>query len=113
MLEDLRPAPGQRVLEVGAGTGYNAALLAHVVGPGNVLSLDVDRAVLAEAERHLQGFAERGVRLRHGDGRLGCPDAAPFDRVMVTAATPDLEPAWLAQLAPSGLVLAPLALAPG
>jgi protein-L-isoaspartate(D-aspartate) O-methyltransferase len=114
MLEDLRVRDGLRILEVGAGTGYNAALLAFVVGsaPG-VLSLDVDRVVLAEAERHLQAFPERGVRLRHGDGRLGCPEEAPFDRLLVTAATPDLEPAWLEQLAPDGLLLAPLVLGPG
>jgi protein-L-isoaspartate(D-aspartate) O-methyltransferase len=113
MLEDLRPRPGQRVLEVGAGTGYNAALLAHVAGPGRVWSIDVDRQVLSEAWEHLNAFPGRHVELRHADGRCGYAEAAPFDRIMVTAATPDLEPAWLEQLAPGGLLLAPLALAPG
>jgi protein-L-isoaspartate(D-aspartate) O-methyltransferase len=113
MLEDLNLTPGLRVLEIGSGTGYNAALLAHVVGPGRVLSIDVDRNVLAEAWDHLRSFPERRVELRHADGRLGCPEAAPFDRIMVTAATPDLEPAWLEQLAPDGYLSAPLALAPG
>lgn len=113
MLEDLRLAPGQRVLEVGAGTGYNAALLAHVVGPDLVLSIDVDREVLAEAWDHLRAFPERRVEVRHADGRCGFAEAAPFDRIMVTAATPDLEPAWLEQLTPGGLVLAPLVIAPG
>ncbi|HKI36827.1 MAG TPA: methyltransferase domain-containing protein [Gemmataceae bacterium] len=113
MLEDLKPGPGQRVLEVGAGTGYNAALLAHAAGPGQVWSIDVDRQVLSEAWDHLHSFAGRRVELRHADGRCGYAEAAPFDRVMVTAATPDLEPAWLEQLAPGGLLLAPLALAPG
>jgi protein-L-isoaspartate(D-aspartate) O-methyltransferase len=113
MLEDLRPQPGQRVLEVGAGTGYNAALLASVVGPGLVLSIDVDQAVLAEAAEHLADFVERGVHLNHGDGRDGWPAAAPFDRLMVTAATPDLEPAWLAQMNDGGVVVAPMVLWPG
>jgi protein-L-isoaspartate O-methyltransferase len=113
MLEDLRPALGSRTLEVGAGTGYNAALLAHVTGPDQVSSVDVDREVLAEAWDHLRGFPERRVRLHHADGRAGLADAAPFDRIMVTAATPDLEPAWLEQLAPAGVLIAPLALAPG
>jgi protein-L-isoaspartate(D-aspartate) O-methyltransferase len=113
MLEDLKLQTGQRVLEVGAGTGYNAALVAHRVGPGQVVSVDVDREVLAEAARHLGAFPERVVDLRHGDGRLGCPEAAPFDRIAVTAATPDLEPAWLEQLAEGGVLLAPLVLAPG
>ncbi|HEX5271848.1 MAG TPA: methyltransferase domain-containing protein [Gemmataceae bacterium] len=113
MLEDLAAEPGHRVLEVGTGTGYNAALLAHVAGPGRVLSIDVDRQVLSEAWDHLHPFAARRVELRHADGRCGYAEAAPFDRLMVTAATPDLEPAWLEQLAPGGRLLAPLALAPG
>jgi protein-L-isoaspartate O-methyltransferase len=113
MLEDLQLAPGQKVLEIGAGTGYNAALLAHVVGPGRVTALDVDRNVLSEAWEHLRAFPERGVTLQHADGRDGYAEAVPYDRVMVTAATPDLEPAWLEQLADQGLLLAPLVLAPG
>jgi protein-L-isoaspartate(D-aspartate) O-methyltransferase len=113
MLEDLQLRPSLRVLEVGAGTGYNAALLAHVVGPGRVLSIDVDREVLSEAWDHLRAFPERQVEVRHADGRCGCRGAGPYDRIMVTAATPDLEPAWIEQLAPGGLILAPLALGPG
>lgn len=113
MLEDLRLRPGLRTLEVGAGTGYNAALMAHAVGPGLVTSVDVDRNVLSEAWDHLRGFPERRVEVRQADGRAGLPEKAPFDRIMVTAATPDFEPAWLDQLADGGTVLAPLALAPG
>jgi protein-L-isoaspartate(D-aspartate) O-methyltransferase len=113
MLEDLRLQKGHRVLEVGTGTGYNAALLAYVVGPHHVISLDVDREVLSEAWDHLRSFPGRDVQLRHGDGRLGDPKNAPFDRIMVTAATPDLEPAWLEQLTPHGLLLAPLTIASG
>jgi protein-L-isoaspartate(D-aspartate) O-methyltransferase len=113
MLEDLQLRPGLRVLEVGAGTGYNAALLAHVVGPNRVTSVDVDRETLSEAWDHLRSFPGRAVQLHHADGRHGCGDAAPFDRIMVTAATPDVEPDWLEQLSDGGMLLAPLALAPG
>ena len=113
MLEDLRVAGGMRVLEIGAGTGYNAALLAHVAGSGLVFSVDVDRQVLSEAAEHLCSFAEREVQLRHADGRAGLPQDAPFDRIVVTAATPDLEPAWLRQTREDGILLAPLVLAPG
>ena len=113
MLEDLKLGPGLRVLEVGAGTGYNAALLAHAVDHGGVHALDVDRGVLAEAWERLRAFPERDVALHHADGRHGYPEAAPFDRIVMTAATPDLEPAWLEQLADRGLLQAPLALAPG
>lgn len=113
MLEDLQLQPGLRVLEVGAGTGYNSALLAGVVGPDRVRSIDVDRSVLAEAWAHLRPFGERRIQLLHADGRLGLPEAAPFDRIMVTASTPRLERAWLEQLAPQGLLSVPLSLAPG
>jgi protein-L-isoaspartate O-methyltransferase len=115
MLEELRLRPGLRTLEIGAGTGYNAALLAHVVGP--MVSLDVDAEVLAEARAHLRHFPDRRVKLRHGDGRDGGVLAAlpgvPFQRIQVTAATPDLQPAWLESLTEKGLLMAPLALAPG
>jgi protein-L-isoaspartate(D-aspartate) O-methyltransferase len=113
MLEDLQLAHGQKVLEIGAGTGYNAALQAHIVGPKRVIAVDVDRDVLSEAWDHLRAYPERGVELKHADGRYGYADAAPYDRIMVTAATPDLEPAWMDQLAEGGLLLAPLSLAPG
>jgi protein-L-isoaspartate(D-aspartate) O-methyltransferase len=111
MLEDLDLEPGLRTLEVGTGTGYNAALLAWMVG--KVISIDVDQRVLAEAAEHLRGFPDRDVELHHADGRRGHPAGAPYDRIMVTAATPDLEPAWLAQLAEDGQLQAPLELAPG
>jgi protein-L-isoaspartate(D-aspartate) O-methyltransferase len=113
MLEDLKLGPDLAVLEIGAGTGYNAALMAHVVGSGRVTSVDVDSQVLAEARDHLQAFPNRRVELKHVDGRCGYSPGAPYDRLMVTAATPDLEPAWIEQLADRGLLLAPLALAPG
>jgi protein-L-isoaspartate(D-aspartate) O-methyltransferase len=111
MLEDLDLQPGQRVLEVGSGTGYNAALLAYVAGP--VYSIDIDPRVLEEARRHLADFADRWVQFHQADGRLGFPPGAPYDRIMVTASTADLAPAWLEQTVDGGLVLAPVALAPG
>jgi hypothetical protein len=58
-------------------------------------------------------FPERGVHLHHGDGREGWPEASPYDRLMVTAATPDLEPAWLAQVHDEGILVAPVVFAPG
>jgi protein-L-isoaspartate(D-aspartate) O-methyltransferase len=111
MLEDLQVASGLDVLEIGAGTGYNAALLAAV--GCRVVSVDVDRRVLAEAESHLQAFGQRTVELVHADGRTVVAGGRLFDRIMVTAATPDLEPVWLTQLREGGMLLAPLALAPG
>jgi protein-L-isoaspartate(D-aspartate) O-methyltransferase len=111
MLEDLRLSPGMRTLEIGAGTGYNAALLAYAAGP--VVSLDVDERVVDEARRHLGRFPERQVEVVRGDGRTGWQSAAPYERILVTAASPDLEPAWIEQSTTGGMIEVPLALAPG
>lgn len=114
MLNQLGLAPGLRVLEVGAGTGYNAALLAHIVGPsGKVISLDIDADLAAAARANLvaAGFPE--VEVRHADGALGAPDAAPFDRIIVTAGAWDLLPAWREQLAPDGRIVVPVTVLPG
>jgi len=113
MLEDLHLRPGQRVLEIGAGTGYNAALMAQLVAPGQVWSIDVDREVLIDAAAHLRAFPQRRIVLRHADGRSGLAETAPFERIVVTASTADIEPAWIEQLTTDGLLLAPLAVAPG
>jgi protein-L-isoaspartate(D-aspartate) O-methyltransferase len=111
MLEDLALEAGQRVLEIGAGTGYNAALIANVTG--GLVSIDIDREVLEDARRHLAALPDRDVELHHADGRLGWPAGAPYDRIQVTAASEDVERAWLEQLAPGGLVQVPVDLAPG
>ncbi|GAA4676267.1 hypothetical protein GCM10023215_05550 [Pseudonocardia yuanmonensis] len=109
MLEQLAPAPGHRVLEIGAGTGYNAALLTRIVGPsGRVVSVDIDGELVEGAARHLEQAGVTGVDLRVGDGALGVPDAAPYDRIVLTVGSWDLRPEWVAQLAPGGRLLLPL-----
>lgn len=109
MLEQLAPAPGHRVLEVGAGTGYNAALLARLVGPaGRVVSVDIDGELVELAARHLERAGITGVDLRVGDGALGVPDAAPYDRIVLTVGSWDIRPEWVAQLVPGGRLLLPL-----
>lgn len=114
MLAQLGLAPGQRVLEIGAGTGYNAALMAQLVGPdGRVVSIDLDADLVEAARRHLDAAGVSGVELRTGDGALGAPDAAPFDRIIVTVGVWDLLPAWRDQLAPAGRIVLPLTLLPG
>jgi protein-L-isoaspartate(D-aspartate) O-methyltransferase len=110
MLEMLDVEPGQAVLEVGAGTGYNAALLAHLVGPeGSVTSVDLDRDVAASARDGLLA-TRTAVAVVVGDGRAGAPDVAPLDRIVVTASTPSVPRAWFDQLVPGGLLVVPLRL---
>ena len=109
MLRQLAPEPGQCVLEVGAATGYNAALLAHLVGAGGrVVSVEIEPDLAADAAGALAGVAE--VEVHTADGAGGWPAAAPYDRVIVTCAATDLAPAWLEQLRDGGRLVVPLLL---
>src|SRR5262245_11528671 len=111
MLEQLDVWPGQRVLEIGAGTGYNAALLAHLVGDtGRVTAVDIDDDIVADALAHLAAAGVTGVRVVCGDGWAGVAEDAPYDRIIVTVGAHDISPVWRTQLAPRGRLLLPLAL---
>jgi protein-L-isoaspartate(D-aspartate) O-methyltransferase len=112
MLQQLQPRPEQRVLEVGAGTGYNAALLAQLVGPeGSVVTLDYDEDLCATARTHLAAAGLERVEVRQADGAVGWPPGAPYDRLIVTASADDLSPAWFEQLSLGGRLVLPLSLA--
>lgn len=114
MLGQLDAQPGDHVLEIGAGTGYNAALLAHLVGPsGTVVSIDLDPEVAAEAREHLAAAGVDRVEVVTADGGLGWPDGAPYDRLIVTCGPSDIPPAWWEQLRPGGVMVVPLTLAAG
>ncbi|MBO4205595.1 methyltransferase, FxLD system [Micromonospora echinofusca] len=108
MLEQARLRPSARVLEVGSG-GYNAALIAHVAGPdGTVVTVDIDTAVSDRARTSLDRAGYRQVTVVQGDGEYGHQPSAPYDAIIVTVETADLPPAWLDQLAPHGVLIAPL-----
>lgn len=109
MLERLDVREGQRVLEIGAGTGYNAALLATLVGArGRVVSVELDPRTAGAARKALAAASYR-ARVVTGDGREGVP-GAPYDRIMVTASTDEICRPWIEQLAEGGLLEAPLRL---
>src|SRR5439155_24991906 len=93
MLQLLDVRPGLRVLEIGAGTGYNAALLAELTGdPSLVTTIDIQPDVVEQTRRSLVRAGYGGVRVLCRDGFAGAPEAAPFDRIVATVGCPDLSP---------------------
>ena len=109
MLGQLDLRPGDQVLEIGAGTGYNAALMARIVGPaGRVVAVDIDAELVSTAADNLAAAGVTGVELVCADGALGHPPGAPYDRIVLTVGSGDVRPEWLAQLAPAGRLLLPL-----
>lgn len=109
MLEQLRLAAGHRVLEIGTGTGYNAALIAQIVGDsGSVITIDVEPDLVDQAQASLAAAGFAGVMVVCGDGMDGVPGHARYDRIIVTAGVWDLAPQWLAQLHGDGRIVAPV-----
>jgi methyltransferase of FxLD system len=104
MLEQLRVDGGHSVLEIGAGTGYNAGLLARLAE--RVVTVDIDEDIARRARERLTGV--ENVDVRTGDGWAGAPDHAPYDRIELTIGTSDISPAWHDQLADGGLLVLPL-----
>jgi protein-L-isoaspartate(D-aspartate) O-methyltransferase len=111
MLEQLGLEPGERVLEIGTATGYNAALMAHIVGPsGHVVTIDIDEDLVEGAREHLATAGYPDVEVICRDGGYGWPGGAPYDKIILTVGSWDIAPAWIEQLAPGGRLVIPLAL---
>jgi methyltransferase of ATP-grasp peptide maturase system len=108
MLEALEVSGGERVLEVGTGTGYNAALVCAGLGDAQqVTSIDIDAELVESARRRLALLGYR-PHLAVGDGAQGLPERAPFDRIIATCALPAVPPAWLRQAGDGGLIMVSL-----
>ena len=95
-----------RTLEIGAGCGYQAAVLAQLTD--EVYAVERIAPLLAEAKANLRAIRQLKVRLKHADGQLGLPEAAPFDTIIVAAAAARVPRALLQQLAPNGRLILPL-----
>jgi len=106
MTELARPAPMDRVLEVGTGSGYQAAVLARLVS--HVYTIEIVPPLARAAETRLRELDYRNVTVRAGDGYLGWPEHAPFDIIMVTAAPDHIPPPLLEQLKRGGRMVVPV-----
>jgi protein-L-isoaspartate(D-aspartate) O-methyltransferase len=107
--EPLGLGQGHRFLEVGVGSGYGTSLAREVVGPaGLVVAIEIDATTLAFARENLDRAGYSDVVLVHGDGGLGYAEHAPYDRICVTAACPDVPPPLIEQLAARGRLIAPV-----
>lgn len=106
MLDAAAIAPPMRVLEIGTGTGWNAALLAHRLGEQNVTSVEIDPAVAEHARAALNRAALHPTVIT-GDGASGYPPHAPYDRIIATAAVHDVPYPWIVQTRPGGRVIIP------
>ena len=114
MLEQLEVWPGDRVLEIGAGTGYNAALLSVLSGEkGQVTTVDIDPVVTANAVENLRRAGFGQVTVVTGDGWAGVPSDEPFERIEASVGVWDLSPAWIDQLRVGGVLEVPLWLRAG
>lgn len=109
MLDQLSVKPGNKVLEIGAGTGYNASLLSELTGAsGHVTTIDIDTDVTAAAERNLSANGYPAVEVVTGDGTFGVDKNAPYDRLIATVSPWDIPKLWWEQLAPDARVVVPL-----
>ncbi|MFI1801441.1 methyltransferase domain-containing protein [Streptomyces sp. NPDC020379] len=106
MLTMLDPRPGQKILEIGTGTGWNTALLAHTIGAENVTSIEIDPSVAQHAAAALSSVLLK-PRIITGDGELGWPASAPYHHTVATCAVHHIPPAWVEQTRPGGTILTP------
>ncbi len=106
MTHHLALLPDSKVLEIGTGSGYQTAVLAALVR--NVVTIENVAVLASEAKARLTDLGYGNIRFIEADGRLGCADDQPFDRIIVTAAAEAMPPALIDQLAPNGRMILPL-----
>jgi len=108
MTEQLQPRRTDRILEIGTGSGYQTAILAYLAGNGKIFTIERLPDLLVEAEERFRRLGLTNIETRLGDGATGWPEAAPFDRIIVAAAAPNIPEPLTVQLAPGGRLVIPV-----
>jgi len=109
MCEELDIQAGQKILEIGTGSGYHAAIVAHLVGStGHVYSIERHASLAGQAKEHLKNTGVMNVTIEIGDGSQGLALYQPYDRIYVTAASPRIPPPLIEQLRSPGKLLVPV-----
>jgi protein-L-isoaspartate(D-aspartate) O-methyltransferase len=108
MTHELQPRRTDRILEIGTGSGYQTAVLSHLVPSGKIFTIERLPDLLVEAEDRFRRLGLTNIETRLGDGAPGWPEAAPFDGIIVAAAAPHIPAPLVAQLAPGGRLVIPV-----
>ena len=108
MTEWLDVKPGQKILEIGSGSGWQCAILAKLVGDGQIFTVERHENLSNFARKNLEKSAIKNAQIINGDGRLGLPNKSPFDRIIITAACKEVPKTLLDQLAIDGMLIAPV-----
>ncbi len=108
MTEWLEIKKGQKILEIGSGSGWQTAILSYLVGNGTVYSVEINPDVANFARKNLDKFKINNVQIILGDGSLGYPKESPFDRIIITAACTKIPTPLFEQLAVNGIIIAPV-----
>jgi protein-L-isoaspartate(D-aspartate) O-methyltransferase len=108
MTEWLDVKEGQKILEIGSGSGWQSAILSKLVGTGKIFTIERHENLANFARENLKRSNVKNVQVIHDDGRLGLPDESPFDRIIITAACKEIPKILFEQLALNGLLLAPV-----
>ena len=109
MTQALEPKPGQKILEIGSGSGWQSAVLSFIVGSkGKVITIEYVKELAELAKKNLKKLNIKNVLVIHGDGSKGYKKEAPFDRIILTSAAPDFPKPLINQLKEGGIILGPL-----